>query len=629
MIESIDVFYWISSAEKKSISFFQRWHLFEFFIHRQSIDMSWISLLVLFLIYSIVHSFSPDTNNFDDFGIKIAANNVLFVQARGTDETFLVQFSPYNYTNDTLQCTLPYDDATHYVYSVGVGIKQNATTNSFFYFSGEVVSQGGSSFDASNRNGTFIGVWINRDPQSVLAYSNYSESISCDYFQADKLTFLASYDHQEYFVMGVEPYGQYAFGIATDFVFRYQPFPNPTISTQPGALVWPNNVTFYPCATDVTQTFMIVAGFVQNSPQVRVRATPTVYLIWNTNLTVLSTWSYTPTNNSWQSRLTYSGISSSSSQHTMSVKINIHDTTRVLVGMPFINTIFIFRVENNGTTLRLTTTRDNGPLIGFGKSVTWLTQSQAAILVTSYSLDSKIFYSSKIYVYTSMNSTQISSSPTAVIPNAQQPIPFIVNNEWIRLISTPSSLAILDITGGTMMILAEQPGYYASTDLTNSPVVAAMPVISHRTTCMGGTYKNDSGVHPCQLCPSGSRNSDENGAVMCVNCSSQRFCPLGALYEINDTWLANISQAYTYPRSPETDVFEDILLHNMFSLGSTGHCLVVSPIFWILILLFIIVVLLILMASMNLCIQQEKREVWQAKIKSVFQRTDFVVCDTH
>ena len=557
--------------------------------------------------------------------MKIAANDVLFVGVSNIYGTFLVRFAPYNYTDAILQCTLLDDDYAHYFYSVGVGIKQNTLVNPFFYFSGEVTADAWGNTDGLGRNGTFIGIWINRDPQNILYYSANQQSLICTNFLMERLEFLSSYDHQEYFVMGVEPYGQYAFGIATDFVFRYQPFPNPTISTQPGSLVWPNNVTFYPCATDVTQTFTIVAGFVQNSARARVRATPTVYLIWNTNLTVLSTWSYTPTNNSWQSRLTYSGISSSSSQHTMSVKINIYDTTRVLVGMPFINTIFMFRVENNGTTLRLTTTKDNGQLIGFGKSVTWLTQSQAAILVTSYSLDSKIFYSSKIYVYTSMNSTQISSSPTAVIPNAQQPIPFIVNNEWIRLISTPSSLAILDITGGTMMILAEQPGYYASTDLTNSPVVAAMPVISHRTTCMGGTYKNDSGVHPCQLCPSGSRNSDENGAVMCVNCSSQRFCPLGALYEINDTWLANISQAYTYPRSPETDVFEDILLHNMFSLGSTGHCLVVSPIFWILILLFIIAVLLILMASMNLCIQPEKREVWQAKIKSIFQRTDLVV----
>jgi ribosomal protein S8 len=63
----------------------------------------------------------------------------------------------------------------------------------------------------------------------------------------------------------------------------------------------------------------------------------------------------------------------------------------------------------------------------------------------------------------------------------------------------------------------------------------------------------------------------------------------------------------------------------MFSFGSTGHCLVVSPMFWTLILLFIIVVLLIGMASLNGCVQESKRNHLRSTIKSVFLRTDLVV----
>ncbi|CAF1135950.1 unnamed protein product [Rotaria sordida] len=76
---------------------------------------------------------------------------------------------------------------------------------------------------------------------------------------------------------------------------------------------------------------------------------------------------------------------------------------------------------------------------------------------------------------------------------------------------------------------------------------------------------------------------------------------------MNSTLLTSISQAYAYPRSPEMDVFEDILLNNMFSLGSTDHCLVVSPIFWTLILLAIFLILLLVMASLYWWFPPEKQ----------------------
>ncbi|CAF1462073.1 unnamed protein product, partial [Rotaria sordida] len=79
------------------------------------------------------------------------------------------------------------------------------------------------------------------------------------------------------------------------------------------------------------------------------------------------------------------------------------------------------------------------------------------------------------------------------------------------------------------------------------------------------------------------------------------------IYEMNSTLLTSISQAYAYPRSPEMDVFEDILLNNMFSSGSTGHCLVVSPIFWTFILLAIFIILLLGIASLYWWFSPEKQ----------------------
>src|SRR5579871_3542547 len=106
-------------------------------------------LIILFRNSIIIADFSPDTTSYDAYGLKIAANDVLFVEAEGDTETFLIQFAPYNYTFDSLQCSIDYDDNTHYVYSVGVGIKQNNTLNPYFYFAGEVVPSSSSTTDSS------------------------------------------------------------------------------------------------------------------------------------------------------------------------------------------------------------------------------------------------------------------------------------------------------------------------------------------------------------------------------------------------------------------------------------------------------------------------------------------------
>ena len=588
--------------------------------------MMWLFLLVILSNVNIGSTiFSPDTSDYEAYGVKVAANDVLFVEANGEVKTFLVVFAPYNYTFDSMQCSINYDDPAHYVYSVGVGSKQNASSNATFYFAGEVSAQSWTNADMLGRNGSYIGVWINQDRNNAQYYSNNHQPLPCNFFRADQFQFLSSYGHQEYYVIAVEPYGKYAIGLAASFAFIYQPYPTINMTTRAGSAIWPTNVTFYPSAADASETFTIVAGFVAGSARSRVRATPAVYLIWNSNLTILSTWSYSATNGSWQSRLTYSRIDSWNNQYTMSVKINSKDSTRVLVGMPFLNMVFLFVVSNNGTALSLADSRSNGVSVGFGKSVAWLTESQATILANTYSIDYMTWYSSQIYVYLTFSGTSIPSSPSVTIPNVQQPMPSTVNSHLIQLVSTPASVAALDVNGGALLVLAEAPGYYASTDTSKSPVAAAMPVVSHSTACIGGTYKSDSGVHPCVLCPNGTRNPGFSAGVSCTSCSSTSFCPTGAVVEVDSSSLISVKQAYAYPRSPEMDVFEDILLNNMFQLGSTPHCVVVSPIFWSLILLILVIVLLVAMASMNWCLQPETRDRWRKTIKNVFLRADLVV----
>ncbi|CAF4550611.1 unnamed protein product [Rotaria socialis] len=267
----------------------------------------------------------------------------------------------------------------------------------------------------------------------------------------------------------------------------------------------------------------------------------------------------------------------------MSVKINSADSARVLVGMPFINTVFLFVVSNNGSSISLASSGSNGQYVGCGKSVAWLTSSQAAVLVSTYSLEHSTWYSSNIYLYTSLTTTTIPSSYSSLIPNIQQQLPSTISSQLIQAVSTPESLAVLDVNGNILLILATPAGTYAATSVSSLSGTASIPMVSSSTACIAGTYKSSSGIHPCSLCPSGTRNPGGGPCISCINCSSNSFCSWSAVFEVNETYLTSQSQAYAYPRSPELTAYEDIILSNSFAIGSTSHCIVTSPLFWALI----------------------------------------------
>ena len=575
----------------------------------------------------VVINFNPDDSDWDEYGIKIAANNIVLVQANNQDNTYILRYAPYNYTARRLRCSLPYLDRAHFIYSVGVGSSQPPTENPYVYFAGEVVPQEGTESESEEPTGTFIGILINADPRSVQSYLASEKSISCDYFQTRGLEFVSSYGHQEYFVIAVEPLGTIAIGLATDFVFFYQPYPTVSITEKSTTAMWPNDSTFQPCAADAGDLFTVVAGFVKNPVQSRARATPTVHLLWNDDLTVLSSWTYAAPENSWQSYLTYFGLDSWNKKFTMSVKINGDDPTRVLIGMPFLNTVFLFRVTDNGTNLTMINSLSQDKSVGFGKSVTWLSNTQVAILYSAHSLDYRTWYWSRVYLYDWSNDTDLPSLPTAVIPNAQQPLPPQMNQEFMRLVSTPTHMVIVDDYGDALVMHSEPPGSYASTTITEPRYGAVFPMISQSTLCMGGTFKADHGVYPCALCPARSRNPGRVGAAVCINCSVDTFCPLGAVYEMDSTSIIPLSQAVAYPRSPELSVYEDLLINNMVTFGSTVRCLRVSPMFWTVVLLLLVAMMLLAMASLNLCVNEPKRDRWRSKIKNIFLRTDLVVSD--
>ncbi|CAF2390686.1 unnamed protein product [Rotaria sp. Silwood2] len=569
-------------------------------------------LLVFIIILGIDASsgrFLPDTSDHDAYGLKIAGNDAMIIEAFSDTQQFLIRTAPYNDTSHSLECSITYNYSTQYVYSVGIGKKQNSKQLHFFY-AGEVIPDNVSATDSSDHSYAFIGILVNKK-------SERTESFNCSYFEYQSLQFISSYGHQEFFVFGVEPYGQFAIGLAKDFVFIYQPFSHNIITTKNSSLVWPANTIFMPVAIDTHISFTIVAGFVVNGPWFRVRATPTVYVISNSDLNILATWSYTAAINSWQSHLTYSNLKTWSNNYVMSVSINFDDPTQVLVGMPFLNIVFLLIVNLNGSNLMLGRLIDNGDSIGFGKSVTWLSNTQVAILSSNHPTND----SSKIYLYTSLTNTTLLSLSSAVFPNIQQTLPTTVNARFIRMISTSTSLAILGIYGEILLIVSALPGYFASTRLS---IIDSIFIISQPIMCMAGTYKADTSIFPCSLCPSGSRNPGNLTAFSCMTCLSDSFCPMGAVADIDATLLLPRSQASVHPRSPEVTVFDEILLQNMFSTSSRKDCVFIAPLFWVFIMISFIIIILFVMGILKTCVPGSKSQEVRGHVKKIFRQTDLI-----
>jgi hypothetical protein len=73
--------------------------------------------LFLFVVIRTVSSFLPDTSSFDEYGLKIAANDILLVESLPPSSVFFLRLAPFNYS---LSCTIAYNDSNQYVYAVAV-----------------------------------------------------------------------------------------------------------------------------------------------------------------------------------------------------------------------------------------------------------------------------------------------------------------------------------------------------------------------------------------------------------------------------------------------------------------------------------------------------------------------------
>jgi hypothetical protein len=554
-------------------------------------------LIILLFVHNLNCAFNPNLHDYDAYGLKIGMNDIFFVEAQNGKNPgrFLIKFSPYNSGSSSLKCFISYPNPKyHYVYSVALAKNQTQ-----FFFAGELIN---------GQNGTFIG---------VAKYN--SSSLTCDTSFSYSLKYFPNSEHQEYNVIDVEPNGRFAYGFSNKFVYIYDSKTNSILKFWDGNLIWPDR-SFMPHAIDLAKNFGVISGFIRDPINSITKYIPIIYLInlnsVNNFPSIIDEYIPNATSHTWQDRLTNSDANIYSSKYDMS--ININNNGNILIGMPFLNRVFLFFVNlKNPIRLNYISRHTNGRSLGNGKGVTWLDNGIAAILVNTYTLHYQ-WLSSKIYFYDIKNNIYNSSSiPLSIYPNNHQLLPISFSPIFINIISSPSSLSLIDDKGNILILNPTLPGYYPSIEN-----IGSMPIYSSPSPCLPGTYKNETGIHDCILCPTGTKNPG-NSSLKCISCLLNSFCPLGSVSDISKSSLKTIMQVIPYPKSPESTIFDEILIQNMFSIGS-GRCLVISPIFWTLIVGGLSIIMIIIMGILKLYISHPRSKRIRYRLKCLFKHTDLI-----
>lgn len=554
-------------------------------------------LLYILLLLSISYHVSwcqYDLNNVFR-GTKMSVNDDMFVSASNAFSNFAVIMHPFrNVSNDgPVRCNMRYNTTDRFVHSVAViGISKNSTNAEqfMFVFAAETMS--------TMTPYVCIGFMTKSTCGSKVQCTNVGPSGS----------------RQEYFLIGVDTNGTFAYGFSSSFVFKLDIYRNKIVINTTTDLVWPSS-GFIPHAMDVSNTWAVVAGYGYGDEVKKNYAALGCFIdlsvIINASCASLTSEAtyLVPTNVMYYSEL-----------YELSVAIR---GLKVLVGVNRLATLVVLR--NMGSSLNVTHvhTLPYSSASAVGRVVDWADDTTIAVLVqepyeTPWSM-SEIF----VYEEHSVNLT----SPLFTFPNNQQILGSrLLKPSFARFsITAGGNLAILTSSADILIIPVASAGY-ASTWINTTERVFVF--YYQPKPCIGGTYKNRSSLGPCQVCPPHTRNPGTliSGSLQCISCSDQSsnsFCPLAALAEIDLTKVHSYSQAVAYPETTTTTDVEDLLMENMFQISSISRCLIISPLLWTLVVGGFCLFILALMVIIKI-FDFQRFIKYRKKLKNLFKHTDII-----
>ena len=388
-------------------------------------------------------------------------------------------------------------------------------------------------------------------------------------------------DRMSPMIVSIDPHGRFAIGLTSTSLFFYD-----LVSLEHFSLnmTWPYARIFSPLAVDVRNNWIYVAGYslrkAVTDEGTSVYADVMLYLLFlgeNRTIQFCDQWA--------AEQVIDNPI----------MKLSLRVSTRnsqVLVGIPYLNTVHLFITDESSRRLIHVSSKmklKNYAETGYGWHVDWLNNAQQ-VMIANVEFNGHTVLQRYSYVeYYDSNPFTNTTIPFAVFPNDEQNLPSFDGKRLLVLTSTTSVLYVMYADETISIIPASQPGYFSVEYMPIRNLAIRHPIslfVPNRVPCRPGTYKHNSGPWPCHWCQvSTANNSAPRVSVTCPQCTDQAFCPLEL--DMMTEPLLDIEQLNDYPESPEIDVFEGVLLRDMFRT----ECLRTSP------LLFITIVVAIMFIS--------------------------------
>lgn len=542
----------------------------------------WYALLIL----SIVSLVRSDYELKDDsaHGVRIASNDQLTVFARNIDGGYVVL---YSMGGQLYNCTMAYPDPDYYVYSLDVMRNKNETNLTNTYTFVQVAE------NKTNNSGDRLSV--------VTVVAHYPK---CN--ASFNHTHIWNGIHQEYMNVKVDPRGQYAYVFADSFVLSFDIARNQIHELN-------SSFPHLPRAFDLTDTWAVVAGlgFYYNYVY------PMVYLVQLQPLSCI-TEIYPPF------EVMFDGIYTAvyARANEMSVALNPRRDV-ALIGFPLYDTIWLVTVDaasSNSIQWNITLTNQTAwPTsgIGFGRSVTWIDDD--TIVVTVLNVPNRPWSQSELWIF---DINQPLTNPVVVFPNSQQRLILTRSPLFLHTVFSPGYLFVLTDQRNMLLYPSTPAGY---TSIWNS--FSFYPTYLHLwpSHCVAGTYKSEPGFGPCIVCPPQTRNPANYGqpGAACTPCAPNTFCPLGSTDDVLLDALPSYTQSYAYPDMPDVNNYDDLLLQNMFVIPSSSSCIVLSPIFWALVVIGLCFLIWFIMALLK-SRRFHSATRCRSRAKKIFQGVDVI-----
>ena len=421
----------------------------------------------------------------------------------------------------------------------------------------------------------------------VTVPCNSSGQVSTDSVYFDNTTFRDAASP----MFDVSPDGRFALGSTDQSVLI---FDLTTLQHSSRRIDWLQN--FRPMAVEISDRYALIAGYSENDIEIRMLYLLTVNFESATNCNVTLDGV-----KKWNGQ----GLGRGSTVYSLSVSGDANP--RILLALTYPSAVHLLIVNESMQLHHISSHTGINALL-----VTWLHQRDTcrAVLLT----ERKELLVYNMGKYMKFDTSTVPSSKFMIHKQIHPQLPSL-SITALKSSYKKSNFYLFSDVGKIFILPASQPGYYSVQNLfpKHDRIV---PFIPDSAQCPVGTYKNDSGFWSCSSCQQFENISGiDPVSLTCRQCAKKEYCPGEFITPLDH--FEDVTQNLRYPESPEIDVFDEILLYNMFR----PDCGITSPLF-----LSIMALSVVLMVSVFIILMKHTKRLgakWE-HLLSFFRHLDLI-----